>query len=141
MTGKAADTDLDDLLRKAGLRVTRQRQAILAVLAEAMDHPDTDQVLARARKLDPSVSQATAYRTLSALSEKGLLIAHSFDGTAARFELANRPHHDHLIDIETGEIREFLSEEIEQLQRRIAADMGYEITGHRLEIYGRKLRD
>lgn len=141
MTGPHDDTDLDEILRKAGLRVTRQRQAILAVLAESMDHPTADQVLARARKLDPSVSQATAYRTLSALSEKGLLIAHSFDGGGARFELADRPHHDHLIDIETGEIREFLSEEIEQIQRRIAARMGYEITAHRLELYGRKRRD
>ncbi|MCA3575519.1 MAG: transcriptional repressor [Aestuariivirga sp.] len=128
----------DDLLREAGLRITRQRQAIARVLIEAEDHPDAEQVLARAREQDASVSQATAYRTLAALSEKGLIRTHTFDRGVMRFEIGNRPHHDHLIDVDTGEIREFVSAEIEQLQRRVAEELGYEILAHRLEIYCRK---
>ncbi|GGD44306.1 Fur family transcriptional regulator [Sinisalibacter lacisalsi] len=131
-------SDGDDLLRDAGLRVTRQRQAIAQVLIEAEDHPNAEQVLARAREHDESVSQATAYRTLSVLSEKGLLHTHTFDKNVMRFELADRPHHDHLIDVETGEIREFVSAEIERLQRKIAKAYGYEIVAHRLELFCRK---
>lgn len=132
--------EANGILREAGLRVTRQREAIARVLLEAEDHPDAEQVLARARVRDASVSQATAYRTLAVLAEKGLLRSHTFDGGVSRFELANRPHHDHLIDIDTGEIEEFVSAEIEQLQRQIAAEYGYEIIAHRLELYCRKAR-
>ena len=127
------------LLRRAGLRVTRPRLAILRVLLEAEDHPDAEAVLARARDLDEGVSQATVYRTVAALSEDGLLHAHSFDGAATRYELAEGAHHDHLIDVETGEVTEFVSAEIEALQRRIAAEHGYEIVSHRLELYCRKI--
>jgi Fur family ferric uptake transcriptional regulator len=128
----------DDLIREAGLRVTRQRQTIVRTLIEADDHPDAEQVLSRARELDASISQATTYRTLAALSEKGLVRTHTFDSTAARFELAARPHHDHLIDVETGQIVEFVSAEIERLQKEIAAAHGYEIIAHRLELFCRK---
>lgn len=126
------------LLRDAGLRVTRQRIAIARVLLRAADHPDAEQVLARAKEEDPSVSQATAYRTLAVLTDKGLLRSHSFDSGVARFELSDRPHHDHLIDVETGEIKEFVSDKIEHLQREIARHYGYEIVAHRLELYCRK---
>jgi Fur family transcriptional regulator, ferric uptake regulator len=129
----------DDLLRRAGLRVTEQRQAIVRVLIEAADHPDADQVHARAKERDASVSQATTYRTLAVLSEKGLLNNHKFNGGSMRYELASRPHHDHLIDVETGEIKEFVSSEIERLQRRVAQEYGYEIIAHRLELYCRKI--
>lgn len=128
----------DALLKDASLRITRPRQAIARVLVEAGDHPDAEQVLARARENDPSVSQATAYRTLAVLAEKGLLRTHTFDGSATRYELAGRPHHDHLIDVETGEVREFVSREIERLQARVAEEHGYEIIAHRLELYCRK---
>lgn len=129
----------NELIREAGLRITRQRQTIVRILIEAEDHPDADQVLTRARRLDASISQATTYRTLSALSEKGLVRTHSFDSSAARFELAARPHHDHLIDVETGQIVEFVSADIERLQRDIAAAHGYEIIAHRLELFCRKV--
>ncbi len=129
----------DALLRKAGLRVTRQRQAIARVLIEAEDHPDAEQILTRALEEDASVSQATTYRTLSVLAEKGLLLTYTFDGGATRFEVSDRPHHDHFIDIETGDITEFVSAEIEALQKRIAAEHGYEIMAHRHELYCRKI--
>ncbi|SLN15558.1 Ferric uptake regulation protein [Roseovarius albus] len=128
----------DQILRDTGLRVTKQRLAIVRVLFEAEDHPDAEQVLARARERDASVSQATTYRTLAALAEKGVLQTHTFDGGVTRYEVSNRPHHDHLIDIETGDVMEFVSEEIERLQRRVAAEHGYEIVAHRLELYCRK---
>ena len=130
----------DDLIREAGLRITRQRQTIVRILIEAEDHPDADQVLTRARTLDASISQATTYRTLAALSDRGLVRTHTFDSSAARFELAARPHHDHLIDVETGQIVEFVSAEIERLQRDIAAAHGYEIIAHRLELFCRKAK-
>lgn len=127
------------MLREAGLRVTRQRVAIMRVLLAAHDHPDAETVLARARQADPSVSQATTYRTLAALAEKGILRNHAFGGTgAARFEAETRPHHDHIIDIDSGRVIEFLSAEIEALQRQIAAEHGYELVDHRLELYCRK---
>jgi Fur family ferric uptake transcriptional regulator len=139
MAGDLNTDTVNRILDEAGLRQTRQRQAIVRVLIEASDHPDAEQVLRRARDQDPTVSQATTYRTLAILSEKGILRQHSFDGGASRFEWAARPHHDHIIDIETGEIREFLSTEIEDLQRRIALRYGYEIMAHRLELYCRKI--
>lgn len=130
----------DDLLRVAGLRITRPRQAIAQVLMESRDHPDAEQVLARARVRQAGISPATAYRTLAVLTGKGLLRTHTFDGSSARFELADRPHHDHLIDVETGEIREFVSQEIERMQKRVAAEHGYEIVAHRLELFCRKAK-
>ncbi|MCE0506549.1 transcriptional repressor [Roseivivax sp. GX 12232] len=130
----------DAILREAGLRVTRQRRAIVRVLFEAEDHPDAEQVLGRARDKDASVSQATAYRTLAALADKGHLHRHTFDGGVTRYELASRPHHDHMIDVETGEVMEFVSEEIERLQKKIAAEHGYDIVAHRLELYCKRRR-
>ncbi len=138
MTEPPDTSACDELIREAGLRITRQRQTIVRILIEADDHPDAEQVLARAREHDGSISQATTYRTLAALSEKGLVRTHTFDSSAARFELAARPHHDHLIDIETGRIVEFVSAEIERLQKEIAAAHGYEIIAHRLELFCRK---
>ncbi|MEL6583160.1 MAG: Fur family transcriptional regulator [Pseudomonadota bacterium] len=131
--------DVDALIRSAGLRITKQRQAIARVLLDSGDHPDAEEVLERARDEDASVSQATAYRTLAVLAEKGLLDTHTFDGGVTRFELSDRPHHDHMIDIESGKITEFVSSEIEKLQREIARRHGYEIVAHRLELYCRKI--
>lgn len=130
----------DALLKSAELRITKPRQIIARILVEARDHPDAEQVLARARVHDGSISQATAYRTLAVLADKGVLLTHLFDGRTTRYELADRPHHDHMIDVETGEVREFVSREIEQLQARVAADHGYEIVAHRLELYCRRGR-
>lgn len=135
----AARAQIDEMLRGAGLRVTRQRQAIAEVLLRSGDHPDAEAVLDRARQLDPSVSQATTYRTLATLAERGYLRAHRFDSGPARFEAEPAAHHDHLIDVDTGEVVEFLSAEIEELQRRVAERYGYEIVDHHLVLFGRRI--
>ena len=125
-------------LRAAGVRITRQRRVILQVLSEATDHPDAMEVYARASRQDASVSLTTVYRTLKLLEEKGEIHRHAFEGGPARFEPADADHHDHLIDLDTGQVIEFHSERIEALQDAIAEELGYDIVHHRLELYGRK---
>lgn len=131
---------MEEALREAGLRVTRQRAAIVRVLVEADDHPDATEVHRRARAIDDTVSLATVYRTLSALEERGVIHRHVFDNATARFETTDAPHHDHIIDVETGEVVEFSSPEIERLQREIARARGYDVVMHRHELYCRKRR-
>ena len=133
-----ANTHSETDLRADGVRVTRQRLAILHVLREASYHPRAEDILTRARQQDPSVSQATVYRTLAILEKAGTVQRNEFDGAGARFELADSQHHDHLIDLDTGAVVEFHSPRIEQLQAEIAAELGYDIEWHRLELYGRK---
>lgn len=130
--------EFEDALRADGVRITRQRTAILTVLADASDHPDANELHRRAREIDPAVSLATVYRTLSVLERQGVVHRHSFAETSARFETADVPHHDHLIDTDSGKIIEFRSPEIEKIQEEIAAKYGYEILHHRLELYCRK---
>ncbi len=132
--------DLEAALRKAGIRITRQRSALLQVLAAAQDHPDANELHARARAIDSSVSLSTVYRTLTTLEEQGVIHRHAFEGESARFETADQPHHDHLIDMDSGQVIEFRSEKIERLQAEIAAELGYDIVHHRLELYVRKRR-
>lgn len=128
---------LEQVLRDAGLRMTRQRLVLLEVLAGANDHPDAAELHKRVRALDTGVSLATVYRTLSELEAQGVIQRHAFDGASARFETADPAHHDHMIDIETGAVVEFRSDRIERLQAEIAAELGYEIVHHRLELYVR----
>ncbi|MBK6466786.1 MAG: transcriptional repressor [Rhodobacter sp.] len=125
-------------LRDCGVRVTRQREVLLRVLTDAEDHPDAAELHRRARGIDDSVSLATVYRTLSVLEREGVVQRLSFETGGARFEVADTAHHDHIVDLDTGQIIEFHSEKIEDLQRQIAAEMGYEIEHHRLELYCRK---
>lgn len=125
-------------LRAEGVRVTRQRLAILHVLRSAADHPRAEEILARAKEQDPTVSQATVYRTLAMLEKAGTVLKNEFDGAGARYEMADGAHHDHLIDLDTGEVIEFQSSKIEKLQAEIAAELGYDIEWHRLELYGRR---
>ncbi|WP_134679333.1 Fur family transcriptional regulator [Paracoccus ravus] len=125
-------------LRRAGIRITRQRAALLRVLASTDDHPDASQLYARATEAGAGVSLATVYRTLAALEAQGVIHKLEFEGAAARFEPADGKHHDHMIDVETGEVMEFVSERIEKLQAEIAAELGYEIVRHRLELYVRR---
>ena len=120
------------------MRITRQRAALLDVLARANDHPDAPELHRRARAMDDSVSLATVYRTLSVLERQGVVNRLQFEGEAARFETTDLPHHDHIIDVETGEVIEFSSDKIERLQALIAAELGYEVVRHRLELYCRK---
>ncbi len=117
-----------------GLRLTGQRRVIAAVLEEAQDHPDVDELFARAAQKDPKISLATVYRTVKLFEEKGILERHDFGYGRARYETADRAHHDHLIDMETGKVIEFYDPEIEILQDRIAAKLGYDLKGHRLSF-------
>ena len=120
----------------AGLRMTEQRRTIAAVLEDADDHPDVEELYARASAADPRISLATVYRTVKLLEETGILEKHEFRDGRARYETADREHHDHLIDVQTGEVIEFVDPEIEALQERIAQKLGYTLKGHRLELYG-----
>lgn len=126
-------------LRGAGLRMTQQRRLILRVLAEAHDHPDAKGIFSRAFAHDPTLSLSTVYRTMKLLETKGAIERHAFEDGVSRYEHADQEHHDHLIDVETGQVVEFSSPEIEALQAKIAAELGYEIVRHRLELYARKL--
>ena len=128
------------LLRAAGLRITRQRCIILDILAETDGHPDASEIYARAVELDTRISLATVYRTIKVLADTGAIQRHAFEGGPARFEPSASGHHDHLIDLDTGEVFEFESNRIEALQEEIAARLGYEIVHHRLELYGRRIR-
>ncbi len=125
-------------LRDTGVRVTRQREALLKVLSEASDHPDAAELHRRARTLDDSLSLATVYRTLSVLEREGVVLRLALENGGARYEVADALHHDHIVDIDTGVITEFRSEKLEELQRQIAAELGYEIVHHRMELYCRK---
>lgn len=131
---------LVDLCRRQGRRITGQRRIIAEVIAAAKDHPDAMEVHRRAVAKDPRISLSTVYRTLRVFTDIGLVEQHSFDGTRARIERAARAHHDHLIDVTTGKVIEFQSPEIEKLQTEIARKLGYELTGHKLELYGRPIR-
>lgn len=119
-----------------GLRMTGQRRTIAAVLEESDDHPDVEELYARASKRDSGISLATVYRTVKLFEEAGILEKHEFRDGRARYEDAERRHHDHLIDLETGDVIEFVDPDIEALQEKIAEKLGYELKGHRLELYG-----
>lgn len=121
-----------------GLRMTGQRRIIAAVLEESADHPDVEELYARASARDAAISIATVYRTVKLFEEAGILEKHEFGDGRARYEDAERAHHDHLIDVATGEVIEFVDPEIEALQEKIAAKLGYDLKGHRLELYGTK---
>ena len=130
--------EMEAALRRDGVRLTRQRAALLEVLGDAEDHPDANELHRRAKGLDETVSLATVYRTLSVLEAQGVIHRHAFEGGGARFETADSPHHDHIIDLDTEEVIEFRSEKIERLQAEIAAELGYDVVHHRLELYCRK---
>ncbi|TWG90464.1 Fur family ferric uptake transcriptional regulator [Mesorhizobium sp. J18] len=132
--------DYEKELRRAGARITRPRRTILQILAQTDDHPDAMEIYQRASAIDSTISLSTVYRTMKLLEEMGAIHRHAFEGGPSRFEQASGEHHDHLIDLDTGEVIEFHSDRIEQLQAEIARSLGYEIVHHRLELYGRKRR-
>lgn len=124
-----------------GLRMTEQRRTIAGVLEAADDHPDVEELYNRAVIADPNISLATVYRTVKLLEESGILEKHEFGDGRARYETADREHHDHLIDVNSGEVIEFVDPDIEALQEKIAAKLGYRLMGHRLELYGVPIKD
>ena len=125
---------------KKGVRLTDQRRLIAKVMSESEDHPDVDELHKRVSEVDNKISIATVYRTVKLFEESGIVSKHDFKGNKARYEQAPQEHHDHLIDINTGEIIEFVNEDIEKLQKQVAEKLGYKLVDHRLELYGSKIK-
>ena len=133
-------TDIENKCLKKGVRLTDQRKLIAKVMSDSQDHPDVDELHKRVNKLDNKISIATVYRTVKLFEEAGVVSKHDFKGSKARYEQAPEEHHDHLIDINTGEIIEFVNEDIEKLQKKVAEKLGYKLVDHRLELYGLKIK-
>ena len=131
---------IEDKCNKQGVRLTDQRKLIAKVMSESKDHPDVDELHKRVNKFDSKISIATVYRTVKLFEESGIVSKHDFKGNKARYEKAPNEHHDHLIDINTGEITEFVNEDIEKLQKKVAEKLGYKLVDHRLELYGTKIK-
>jgi Fur family ferric uptake transcriptional regulator len=131
--------DIEALCTERGLRITEQRRIIARVLSESEDHPDVEQLHRRASSIDPKISIATVYRTVRLFEDAGILDRHDFGDGRARYEATPEAHHDHLIDVETGRVVEFVDPELEALQRQIAERLGFRLVDHRMELYGVRL--
>ena len=127
-------------IKKKGVRLTDQRKVIARVMSESGNHPDVDELHKKVNKFDSKISIATVYRTVKLFEEAGIVEKHDFRGGKARYEQATKEHHDHLIDISSGEIIEFVNEDIEKLQKQVAEKLGYKLVDHRLELYGSKIK-
>jgi len=134
-------TDIEQKCISKGVKLTGQRKIIARIMSEAEDHPDVDELYKRVTKVDPKISIATVYRTVKLFEEAGILAKHDFKGGKARYEEISESHHDHLIDVKTGEIIEFVDDEIEKLQKKVAEKHGYELVDHKLELYGIKKKN
>lgn len=128
--------DIEQLCVDKGMRMTDQRRVIAKVLSTSDDHPDVEEVYARSTKVDPKISIATVYRTVRLFEEAGILERHDFRDGRSRYETVSDDHHDHLINLETGEVVEFHNDEIEELQAKIAEKLGFKLVDHRMELYG-----
>ena len=133
-------SDIENKCIKKGVRLTDQRRIIAKIMSESEDHPDVDALHQRVNELDSKISIATVYRTVKLFEEFGIVEKHDFKGSKARYEETPREHHDHLIDVNTGEITEFVNEDIEKLQQKVAEKLGYKLVDHRLELYGTKIK-
>ena len=134
------NTNIESKCKKKGVRLTDQRKLIAKVMSESESHPDVDELHKKVSKLDSKISIATVYRTVKLFEEAGIVSKHDFKGNKSRYEQAPEEHHDHLIDVNSGEITEFVNEEIEKLQKEIAEKLGYKLVDHRLELYGTKIK-
>ena len=132
--------NIESKCAERGVRLTDQRKLIAKVMSESADHPDVSELHKRVSKLDNKVSIATVYRTVKLFEEAGIVAKHDFKGNKARYEETSQEHHDHLIDVNTGEITEFVDEDIEKLQKKVAEKLGYNLVDHRLELYGKKIK-
>jgi len=132
---------IENLCIEKGMRMTEQRRVIARVLSESADHPDVEELFRRAHAVDPHISIATVYRTVRLFEEAGIVARHDFRDGRSRYEEATESHHDHLIDLKTGNVIEFVDAEIEALQEAIARKLGYRLVDHRLELYGVPLED
>ena len=133
-------SNIENKCIQKGIRLTDQRRLVAKVMSDSHDHPDVDELHKRVNKLDPKISIATVYRTVKLFEEAGVVAKHDFKGNKARYEQAPHDHHDHLIDINTGEITEFVDEDIEKLQKKVAEKLGYKLVDHRLELYASKIK-
>jgi len=131
---------IEEKCKVKGVRLTDQRKLIAKVMSEATDHPNVDELHRRVSKLDKKVSIATVYRTVKLFEESGIVEKHDFKGSKARYEESPEEHHDHLIDVNDGKIIEFVDNDIERLQTKIAEKLGYKLVDHRLELYGTKIK-
>jgi len=131
---------IEDKCKQKGVRLTDQRRLIAKVMSQSSNHPDVDELHKRVSAIDEKVSIATVYRTVRLFEESGIIEKHDFKGGKARYEQSPDVHHDHLIDVNTGEIVEFVDEEIEKLQNKVAEKLGYKLVDHRLELYGTKTK-
>ena len=131
-----APIDIEALCLEKGLRITEQRRVIARVLSETDDHPDVEALHRRSAAIDPGISIATVYRTVRLFEDAGIIERHEFQGGRSRYETAQREHHDHLIDTQTGQVIEFHDAELEALQTRIAERLGFRLVDHRMELYG-----
>ena len=133
-------SDIEKKCIQKGIRLTDQRRLVAKAMSDSHDHPDVDELHKRVNKFDPKISIATVYRTVKLFEEAGVVAKHDFKGNKARYEQASHDHHDHLIDINTGEITEFVDEDIEKLQKKVAEKLGYKLVDHRLELYASKIK-
>ena len=131
-------SNIEKKCKSKGVKLTDQRRIIAKVMSESNDHPNVDELYNRVSKIDEKISIATVYRTVKLFEESGILAKHDFKGGKARYEELNEGHHDHLIDIKSGEIIEFVDNEIEELQKKVAEKYGYQLVYHKLELYGIK---
>ena len=134
------ESQLETLCVEKGLRMTGQRRIIAKVLSQSDDHPDVEEVYRRSSAVDPHISLSTVYRTVRLFEEEGILERHEFRDGRARYEPVDKQHHDHLIDMKSGEVIEFRNEKIERLQKEIARELGFKLIDHRLELYGVPLK-
>ena len=134
------NSDIENKCIQKDIRLTDQRRLVAKAMSDSHDHPDVDELHKRVNKLDPKISIATVYRTVKLFEEAGVVAKHDFKGNKARYEQAPHDHHDHLIDINTGEITEFVDEDIEKLQKKVAEKLGYKLVDHRLELYASKIK-
>ena len=134
------EVDIESKCIQKGVRLTEQRKLIAKVMSESESHPDVAELHKKVSKFDSKISIATIYRTVKLFEESGIVSKHDFKGNKSRYEQAPEEHHDHLIDVNSGEITEFVNEEIEKLQKQVAEKLGYKLVDHRLELYGSKIK-
>ncbi len=139
MTSGQTTSPIEQRCIDTGMRMTDQRRVIARVISDSADHPDVEQVYQRASEIDDRISIATVYRTVRMFEEAGILERHDFGDGRARYEEADKEHHDHLIDVNSGEVIEFHNERIEELQKLVAEELGYKLVDHRLELFGTRI--
>tara|TARA_B100001123_G_C15318334_1_gene1027008 strand:+ start:2719 stop:3135 length:417 start_codon:yes stop_codon:yes gene_type:complete len=132
---------LEERCKEKGVKLTDQRKLIAKIMSDARDHPNVDELYKRVSSIDSKISIATVYRTVKLFEEVGIITKHEFKGKKARYEELPDNHHDHLIDVQSGEVFEFVDEEIEKLQKKVADKLGYQLVDHKLELYGVKKKN